>query len=89
MAVSQLLDIVEERYPVLSSPLLLCREEAVFDCSRAESFQVISAHNEQWTPADLKDGMPANSIIDNPRKRWGRSNEYTEIESGRHSPVSG
>ena len=28
------------------------------------SVSVISAHNEQWTPANLKDGMPENSIID-------------------------
>lgn len=70
VAVSQLLDIVavlaksgiqfflaSHSYFVVKKLYLIAQEQNL-------SIPVISAHNSQWTPADLKDGMPENSIID-------------------------
>ena len=70
VAVSQLLDIVavlaksgiqfflaSHSYFVVKKLYLIAQEQNL-------SVSVISAHNEQWTPANLKDGMPENSIID-------------------------
>lgn len=70
VAVSQLLDIVavlaksgiqfflaSHSYFVVKKLYLIAQEKNL-------SIPVISAHNNQWTPADLNDGMPENSIID-------------------------
>lgn len=70
VAVSQLLDIIavlaergiqfflaSHSYFVVKKLYLIAQEQNL-------SIPVISAHNEQWTPANLKDGMPENSIID-------------------------
>ncbi len=70
VAVSQLLDIVavlaksgiqfflaSHSYFVVKKLYLIAQEQNL-------SIPVISAHNNQWTPADLREGMPENSIID-------------------------
>lgn len=70
VAVSQLLDIVavlaksgmqfflaSHSYFVVKKLYLIAQEQNL-------SIPVISALDGQWTPADLKDGMPENSIID-------------------------
>lgn len=69
-AVSDLLDIVailadrgiqffmaSHSYFVVKKLFLIAQEQKI-------SISVISAHDSQWTQADLKDGMPENSIID-------------------------
>jgi energy-coupling factor transporter ATP-binding protein EcfA2 len=69
-ALSQLLDIVallaergiqfflaSHSYFVVKKLFLIAQEKSI-------SIPVISAHNSQWTPANLKDGMPENTIID-------------------------
>ncbi|MBI5557404.1 MAG: AAA family ATPase [Deltaproteobacteria bacterium] len=70
VAVSQLLDIVavladrgiqfflaSHSYFVVKKLFLIAQERDI-------SIPVISAHDSQWTPANLRDGMPENTIID-------------------------
>ena len=70
VAVSQLLDIVavlaergiqfflaSHSYFVVKKLYLIAQEQNL-------SIPVISAHKGQWTPANLREGMPENSIID-------------------------
>lgn len=70
VAVSKLLDIVavlaergiqfflaSHSYFVVKKLFLIAQEQNL-------SIPVISAHNSQWTTANLKDGMPENTIID-------------------------
>lgn len=70
VAVSKLLDIVailanegiqfflaSHSYFVVKKLFLIAQEKKI-------SVPVISAHNNQWTTANLKDGMPENTIID-------------------------
>ncbi len=70
VAVSQLLDILavlaergiqfflaSHSYFVVKKLYLIAQEKRL-------SIPVISAHKGQWTPANLKNGMPENSIID-------------------------
>ena len=70
VAVSQLLDIVavlaecgiqfflaSHSYFVVKKLYLIAQEKSL-------SIPIISAHKGQWTPANLKNGMPENSIID-------------------------
>jgi AAA15 family ATPase/GTPase len=69
-AVSKLLDIVavladrgiqfflaSHSYFVVKKLFLIAQEQSL-------SIPVISAHNSQWTTANLRDGMPGNTIID-------------------------
>lgn len=70
VAVSQLLDIVAvlaERgiqFFLASHSYFVVKKLYLIAQKRRLSIPVISALNGQWTPADLKDGMPENSIID-------------------------
>lgn len=70
VAVSKLLDIVavladrgiqfflaSHSYFVVKKLFLIAQEQSL-------SIPVISAHNSQWTTANLRDGMPGNTIID-------------------------
>ncbi|MCP4118530.1 MAG: AAA family ATPase [Desulfobacteraceae bacterium] len=70
VAVSKLLDIVailakrgiqfflaSHSYFVVKKLFLIAQEHNM-------SIPVMSAHDSQWTPANLKDGMPENTIID-------------------------
>ncbi|WP_199177404.1 AAA family ATPase [Geothermobacter hydrogeniphilus] len=83
VAVSQLLDIVavlaergiqfflaSHSYFVVKKLFLIAQEKGI-------SIPVISAHNSQWTTADLKNGMPENTIIDESIRLYKEEVELT------------
>ncbi len=70
VAVSKLLDIVAmlaERgiqFFLASHSYFVVKKLFLIAQERGLSIPVISAHDSQWTTANLKDGMPENTIID-------------------------
>ena len=70
MAVSKLLDIVAllasggVQFFLASHSYFVVKKLYLIAQKKKMSIPVISAQDSQWAPADLKDGMPENSIID-------------------------
>ena len=70
VAISRFLDIVAvlaERgiqFFLASHSYFIVKKLYLISQEKELSIPVISAHENQWTPANLEDGMPENSIID-------------------------
>ncbi len=70
VAISQLLDIIAvlaERgiqFFLASHSYFIVKKLYLIAQEKELSIPILSAHNSQWTPANLKDGMPENTIID-------------------------